>query len=639
MSDLYYLSFAFSLAAAFICLTNLIFIRVQDNMGKAQNKLFVLMLFVVALNGACNTIIGFLVPYLNDSQEALFVVKAARYLYFLSHTLLAPLFFFYVSYVCGVLLRTSNKLTNIAAGIIVVTELLAITNPFTQWVYYLDENNIFRRNWAEGLIYLAAAFFFAMGLYYLTTTWRALNVKRRMGIIMFASITLVGIVLQLVISELRVEVFAEALGLTGIMMIVENEDDRLDNETGLYNRQAFLMDLESYFINKVSLHAISIRIITPDIISRKRGVDRELVEKKVAEFLESVHERYNIYRIGRRTFVLLVFKKSDEETLSLAKTIDARFERPWQLKDALVMLSSSILIADIPRQLNSLNDAVYMFDTAKPHIDTHKSILAGDDINSILRESAIEKSISNGLAEGKFEVFYQPTYTIDGKLHGAEALVRLHDDELGLIFPDEFIPVAENIGLIDAVDDYVLLDVCNMISSEKLFDTTIDCINVNLSVVQFMKPDFVEHVNGIVEQIGVNKKLINFEVTESIYASSYEILSSKIGKLQVDGFLFSMDDYGTGYSNMRALASMDLDCIKIDKSILWEAEKSELGMIILESSIRMIRQMNKAILVEGVETAEQLELLKKLGVDYLQGYYFSKPVPKDKFLEIVRSQG
>jgi len=178
-----------------------------------------------------------------------------------------------------------------------------------------------------------------------------------------------------------------------------------------------------------------------------------------------------------------------------------------------------------------------------------------------------------------------------------------------------------------------------MISSEKLFDTTIDCINVNLSVVQFMKPDFVEHVNGIVEQIGVNKKLINFEVTESIYASSYEILSSKIDKLQVDGFLFSMDDYGTGYSNMRALASMDLDCIKIDKSILWEAEKSELGMIILESSIRMIRQMNKAILVEGVETAEQLELLKKLGVDYLQGYYFSKPVPKDKFLEIVRSQG
>ena len=639
MSDLYYLSFAFSLAAAFICLTNLIFIRVQDNMGKAQNKLFVLMLFVVALNGACNTIIGFLVPYLNDSQEALFVVKTARYLYFVSHTLLAPLFFFYVSYVCGVLLRTSNKLTNIAAGIIVVTELLAITNPFTQWVYYLDENNVFRRNWAEGLIYLAAAFFFAMGLYYLTTTWRALNVKRRMGIIMFASITLVGIVLQLVISELRVEIFAEALGLTGIMMIVENEDDRLDNETGLYNRQAFLMDLESYFINKVSLHAISIRIITPDIISRKRGVDRELVEKKVAEFLESVHERYNIYRIGRRTFVLLVFKKSDEETLSLAKTIDARFERPWQLKDALVMLSSSILIADIPRQLNSLNDAVYMFDTAKPHIDTHKSILAGDDINSILRESAIEKSISNGLAEGKFEVFYQPTYTVDGKLHGAEALVRLHDDELGLIFPDEFIPVAENIGLIDAVDDYVLLDVCNMISSEKLFDTTIDCINVNLSVVQFMKPDFVEHVNGIVEQIGVNKKLINFEVTESIYASSYEILSSKIGKLQVDGFLFSMDDYGTGYSNMRALASMDLDCIKIDKSILWEAEKSELGMIILESSIRMIRQMNKAILVEGVETAEQLELLKKLGVDYLQGYYFSKPVPKDKFLEIVRSQG
>jgi EAL domain-containing protein (putative c-di-GMP-specific phosphodiesterase class I) len=116
-------------------------------------------------------------------------------------------------------------------------------------------------------------------------------------------------------------------------------------------------------------------------------------------------------------------------------------------------------------------------------------------------------------------------------------------------------------------------------------------------------------------------------------------MNSVTNDLKKEGFLFSMDDYGTGYSNMKALASMNLDCIKIDKSILWEAQKSDLGFIILENSIRMIHQMKRDILVEGVETEEQIKLLEPLGVNYLQGFYFSKPVPKDKFLEIVREAG
>jgi EAL domain-containing protein (putative c-di-GMP-specific phosphodiesterase class I)/GGDEF domain-containing protein len=421
------------------------------------------------------------------------------------------------------------------------------------------------------------------------------------------------------------------------MMILENEDDRIDGETGRYNRKASMMDLGTYLVYKIPLHAISLRINTPEIISRKRGVaNRELVEKKVAQYLESIHRRYNIYKIGRRTYVLVLFNKSDEQALELAKTIYSRFDKPWQLVDTMVLLSASLLIADIPRQIDSLNDALYMFDSFKPG-KNNKNILSGDDLDTILRGSAIEKSISNGLAENKFEVYYQPTFSIDGrKLHGAEALVRLHDDEMGMLFPDEFIPVAENIGLIDAIDDFVLMDVCRFIKEHNLEDGTIDCINVNLSVMQLMKPGFVDHINGIVEMSGVDKKLINFEVTESLSAASYEIMNSVINDLKLEGFLFSMDDYGTGYSNMRALASMHLDCIKIDKSILWEAEKSDLGRIILENSIRMIHQMKLDILVEGVETEAQIKLLEPLGVQYLQGYYFSKPIPKDKFLDFIK---
>ena len=637
--DWYNLSFALAVAATFICFTDLIFTSIQDRMGKTQNKLFVLLLLIVAINGICNTVTGYAMPYLSTSALAHYESNVARYLYFAVHTALAPTFYFYISHVCGEVFRAKRK-NYIYLAIFAVTELFALTNPFTEWVYYLDKNYVFRRNWAEHIIYAVAAFFMFIAMKKLITTWSALTKKRRAGMMMFTGITMVGVITQLLIPDLRVELFAEALGLTGVMMIIENEDDRIDNETGLYNREAFIMDLGSYLVNKVKLHAICLRINTPEIISRKRGIaNRELVEQKVAQYLETVHKKYNVYKIGRRTFVLIVFNKSDKQVLDIAHTIYQRFDKPWQLVDTMVLLSASLLVADIPEQLDSLNDALYMFDSFKPGKD-NEHILSGSDLDSILRGSAIEKSIANGLAENKFEVYYQPTYSINGrKLHGAEALVRLHDDEMGMLYPDEFIPVAESIGLIDAIDDYVLMEVCRMIKEEKFEERNIDCINVNLSVMQLMKPGFVDHINGIVEMSGVKKTMINFEVTESISAESYEIMNETINDLKVEGFLFSMDDYGTGYSNMRALASMHLDCIKIDKSILWEAEKSELGLIILENSIRMIHQMKLDILVEGVETESQIKLLEPLGVNYLQGYFFSKPVPKDKFLEIVKQCG
>lgn len=635
--DLYYcLTFTFSLAATLICLSDFCFVKVQNTMGKTQNKFFVILLWIVALNGICTTLSGFYSIYVDKSELALYVIDQARYFYFVIHTALAPVFFFYISHVCGVVFRSnSNKKKYIYYSVLIICEALAMTNPITNWVYYRDENNVFTRNWGEAVIYLVSAYFLFLSFKYLYTSWGALNTKRRSGLLMFLGITLTGIVAQLLNPDLKVELFAEAIGLTGVMMIIENEDDRLDIETGLYNRQAFILDLGGYFANKTHLHAISLRINTPEIISRKSGVaNRELAEKKVAEYLETIHKKYNIYKLGRRTFVLVAFGLNDDEAYDIASRIHLRFDKPWQLVDTLVLLESSLLVAKIPEQLENLNDALYMFESFQP--DDNKKILSGSDLDFILRGSAIEKAISNGLADGKFEVYYQPTYSIDGKtLHGAEALVRLHDDEMGMLYPDEFIPVAENIGLIDAIDDFVLMDVCKMIKDENL-DKVVDCINVNLSVIQLMKSGFVEHINGIVEMSGVDKKFINFEVTESISAASYELMNSTINSLKDEGFLFSMDDYGTGYSNMKALASMHLDCIKIDKSILWEAEKSELGYIILENCVRMIHQMNLDILVEGVETEAQIELLRPLGVKYLQGYYFSKPVPKADFLKIVR---
>ena len=251
----------------------------------------------------------------------------------------------------------------------------------------------------------------------------------------------------------------------------------------------------------------------------------------------------------------------------------------------------------------------------------------------------MEKAVSRGLAENSFEVYYQPTYNIDKSIHGAEALLRMHDSEIGDIYPDEFIPITEQLNLIDDVDEFVLKEVCSFVKSGIPLKLGLDSINVNLSVIQCMKEGFVDHINSIVEEYDIDKSFINFEITESVAANDYKLLSKVIRHLKLEGFRFSIDDYGTGYSNMTSVFSLNIDVIKIDKSILWGAEKTELGYVILENSIRMIRQMKRKILVEGVETPEQIDILSNLDVDYLQGFFFSKPLPKKDFIELLEKQG
>ena len=425
------------------------------------------------------------------------------------------------------------------------------------------------------------------------------------------------------------------MGFTGLMMGVENEDDRLNATLGIYNRVALERDLTAFIKHSRTLRLIVIRITNLDNISRMTGSENTiLISISVAEYLKKLIPTQYIYTANPGNFVLTLFDMEELEVYELVQDIRSRFEDPWKFEDNEIPLSATIFITGIPGRIKHTSDVFYMLDSTIP-TDLEKATLEGDDLDFLLRRAALESAVSRGLDENSFEVYYQPTYNLDGSLHGAEALLRMHDSEMGNLFPDEFIPVAEQIGMIGDIDDFVLEEVCKFAASGIPAKYNMDCINVNLSVLQCMKPDFVEHITEIVERSGVDKGFINFEITESVAADDYRQLSRVVTDLKNNGFLISMDDYGTGYSNMNAIFSMNFDVIKIDKSILWSAEKGDLGQIILENSVRMIRQIKKKILVEGVETEKQLKMLRDLEVDYLQGYYYSKPIPKDEFIALI----
>lgn len=650
MADHFDYTIGLNLAALLVCVTNFIFTLLEGRFKKPQNKIYFTIIFLLCINSVCG-IVSDLADKMGDGSESdIMVLRVSRYVYFVTHTMLAPMFFFYISHVVGRLLYTRRDRSNsdrpkwhliglLPHTLLGIAMILIMTNPVHHWIWDINNDGTFVRNWGEyTFVYLQSAVWMVASFVLVMRSWNILSVSRKHGMIFSYLLMLTGVLIQLVFREIRVEVLMESLAFTGVLLFIENEDDRRNVELGVYNSASFTLDITAAMKNNKHLKLLILRDIALDKTANPmlpEKIDLLSVNKKVAAQLCETVTPNNIYAPVPNVFIISFYDSEDEKVKRTAEAILERFNFPWDIDGISVFLKASIMVVDVPERAKTMQEILYIASCSVPE-DNEKILMEGSDLDWIVRYSAVEKAVQRGLENAAFEVCYQPTYRIDGTLFGAEALVRMNDMELGRVFPDEFIPIAERVGMIDDVDEFVLKEVCRLMHTGQPQKYGVGHINVNLSVQECMKKGFAEHIIKTVDDAGVARKHISFEITESVAATDHDRLAEIIGKLKDAGFTFYIDDFGTGYSNMSSLFSLGADVIKIDKSVLWSAEKSELGMVLLRSTIRMISNMHKRTLAEGVETEKQMETLAELGCDYLQGFYFSKPLQKDDFLEFIK---
>lgn len=246
--------------------------------------------------------------------------------------------------------------------------------------------------------------------------------------------------------------------------------------------------------------------------------------------------------------------------------------------------------------------------------------------------------LSRAVEERQFKVFYQPKYNIQcdpPKLSSAEALVRWQHPELGMISPGDFIPLFEGNGLISTVDNYVWKETARQIAVWKeKFGVTIP-VSVNLSRINIFDPDLVQRIKSLVEENKLDHKSLKFEVTESAYTDNGGQLIDVIEQLRKSGFEIEMDDFGSGYSSLNMLSAMPFDVLKMDMKFVRNIEHSEKDFRLVELILDIARYLKVAVVAEGVETENQMELLRNAGCDLVQGYYFSRPVPPEEFEKII----
>jgi EAL domain-containing protein (putative c-di-GMP-specific phosphodiesterase class I) len=249
------------------------------------------------------------------------------------------------------------------------------------------------------------------------------------------------------------------------------------------------------------------------------------------------------------------------------------------------------------------------------------------------------KTIADALKEDRVEVFLQPIYSVE-KDHftSAEALVRIRNTDGSIVPPGQFIPVAEETGMIDQLGERVFEKVCQFIQREKIWELGIEYIEVNLSVHQCESRTLSKRYEEIMEQYGVKPSMINLEVTESASIQTRKVFMQNMERLIEYGVSFSLDDFGNGESNLNYIVDMPVEIVKFDRDMTKAYFEKSKGKLVMETATTMILDMGLKIVSEGVETVKQLEAMKKLGVQYIQGFYFSRPLPQDEFIKFVRER-
>lgn len=260
-------------------------------------------------------------------------------------------------------------------------------------------------------------------------------------------------------------------------------------------------------------------------------------------------------------------------------------------------------------------------------------------MNGFLYNKRVEQYLHKAITEDLFEIYYQPVYSTRKKCFiTLEALSRLQHPELGWIAPDVFIQIAEKNHMIEQITDLQFSRVCRFLGENRYLMKHLLNVKVNLSSLDLMRNDCSSHFIQIMDAHKIPHNWIQFEITETVATEYNAGLRRVAEEFTAAGIGFCLDDFGSGYANLNTVMRLPFSVIKVDRSLLFDICRDEKRAIFYESVVETFHKMNYHIVSEGVETQEEMEQISSWGVDMIQGYYFSKPLPEKELLELLKKQ-
>ncbi|MFA5515180.1 MAG: EAL domain-containing protein [Desulfuromonadales bacterium] len=442
---------------------------------------------------------------------------------------------------------------------------------------------------------------------------------------------------------------------------VQDISDRKDNEkrlvhlatldelTGLANRNLLFDRLEQsiYYANR-SQRLVAILLIDLDrfkVVNDSLGhtAGDELLCMVARRLLDTVRAADTVARLGGDEFAILLTEVAEEEHVVLtAEKILAKIIQPYAVAERWITVTPSIGISLYPRDgggsemlLRNADIAMYR---AKEEGNTFRFYAKG--MNQRMMDTLeVEADLRHAIERDELRLYYQPKVDLaSGHINGCEALLRWQHPHKGLLAPDSFIGLAEETGLILPIGEWVLAVACAQVQDWLASGLPVVPVSVNLSARQFSTGDLLETVQRIMHDSGIDPRLLELELTESMIMLNPEATAATLHRLKHLGLRLALDDFGTGYSSLNYLRRFPFDCLKIDRSFIHDVATDPSAAAVTTSIVAIARSLGLHAVAEGVETRDQLDFLVRSDCDTCQGYYFSKPVPADVFAAMLREK-
>ena len=609
----------------------------HKRLENAENRIFVSLLMVGGLYVLMDILSeGFTEKGCGPGRKtAVFMITV----YYLCAVILPYVFFCYVRIITGI---QKEKYKWLKTGWFIFPagmSLAVILNVRIKWLFWFDTNGEMTRNSLYNIIYIYLLFFGGVISYFTARYGKTAADEVRRTIWRFLCIETCCLVVQVIIQKIPLTSFGVSAGLWLIYLTLNNPGDYTDSMTGLFDKQYFDKWIGEKIYRKDSFHLLAVDACNMKQINRIYGTsagDQLLIQ--LAKGIQEITGSLQVFRVTGNSFLAVLDSLSDYE--KARDEIREFLKKPFHIEKENVTLHAAICgIMNAEKMEKEDILLAYIEYMGSLSQNTEDTVLIQSDsrlLEGFRYEQEVEHFLRKAVEEDLFEVYYQPVYSIKKQSFiTLEALSRLKHPTLGMIPPDVFIGVAEKQGLISEVGKLQLRRVCCFIKEHEYIMQNIWNVKFNLSPSELMKPGYSHVLIGIIQEYGLDPAYFQFEITETVATEYSESFCTAIDDFAEAGIHMCLDDFGSGYANLNAVLRIPFSAVKMDRSLLMNVCTDKQAALFYHSIVMTMQHMGYKVIAEGAETEEEVKLLKKWGVDMIQGYYFSKPLNKKKLLEKI----
>ena len=580
----------------------------------------------------------------NVNADNLWLVYVVNIIYYFMFNAI-PLCFYICLYYLSERTKVMSKLKYwLIFGAYLLISLLLFTTPFTHIVFWFDENYVFHHGIVFYVYYVLAIFYMGAGMVHFFRHRKLYSSNQIISLVSFISFCFISTIIQIIFPHLVITGFMLAITILITYLSLENPDDYIDMEMGIYNRMAFIVKAQECFDDNKPMNILALSSENLSHILKSIGeTNKRIFYDIVFSYLRDTFEKKNVFRITNEKLAILL--PVDDELLANEKIRDVRnfFSDPIVCGNIQVNVPIILKTIQTPIDASTIEDLLDLVEESlAEEVNTENEAPVHADVSLLenrRREHKIIQLLEEAVNDNSFEVVYQPIYCVEKAGYtSVEALVRYKTEEFGYIEPEEFVPLAEKNGLMLKIGSFVFHEVCSFIAKNKLQEKGIEKVHVNLSVIQCMQEKLYEHIFDIMDHYNIDYDYINLNVTETTTIAANEILLRNMKIMQRHNMFFSLDNYGTGLSNTNTLVKFPFKIVKLDKMLVHSAINDEKARIILQKTVSMVKDLGMEVVAEGVEDLGEYDMAIYAGCDYIQGFMFSKPQEPEQFLGFISKQ-